>query len=118
MARTAIPIQDVPLLGDADVTWNNSDQANGMIYPNDGQTILLFKNGDASSHTPTVRSVTDDAGRTGDKAPTIAAGVTHIVGPLRPQWFNQRNADLGNVYLDFSAGTPTTFQVAAIRYHD
>lgn len=118
MARTAIPIQDSGFQTTLAISWTNSDQSNGMIFPNDGQTILLVKNGDSSARVVTVHSVTDDAARTGDLTPSVAAGATQMIDPLRPQWWNQRNADLGNVYVDFAAGTPTTLQVAAVRYHD
>lgn len=114
MARTSIAIQEVASQSNiAAVTLGAVDSVNGMMFPNDGQTILLVQNADAAPKTVTVASVADEAGRTGDQVITVAAGKIAIVGPLRQAWWNQRSSDAGNVYVDFSAATSTT--VAALR---
>ena len=115
MARTAIAVQEIGLNAGATVTWTNSDQANGMIFANDGRTVLLVKNGDASARVVTVASVADEAGRIGDQVPSVAAAATYCFGPLRPAWWSQRSTNQGCVLVDFAVGTPTTLQVAAVR---
>lgn len=115
MARTSIAVEEVAFQGyDSDVTFTAVDAVNGMMFPNDGRTVLLVRNADAAAKTVTVVSVADDAGRTGDHSIVIAAGKTAIVNPLRPGWWSQRGgADGGQVYVDFSAATSTT--VACVR---
>lgn len=110
MARTSIPVEEVPFQGyDSAVTFSGADAANGMMFPNDGRTVLLVRNSDAAAKTVTVVSVADEARRTGDHSISIAAGNTAVIGPLRPGWWNQRSgADGGNVYVDFSAATAVT----------
>lgn len=114
MPRTAIAIQEIPFLGSGAISFAAADAVNGMLFPNDGKTVLLVKNGGASAITLTVVSVADEYGRSGDIAPPVAAGEERIVGPLRPALFNQRSgADAGKVYVNFSSGTSVT--VAALR---
>lgn len=110
MPRTSIAVEEVPFQSaDNDVTFNAVDAANGMMFPNDGRTILLVKNADAAAKTVTIRAVPDEAGRSVDLVVTVAAGKTALVPPLRPAWWNQRSgADMGQVYVDFSAATNTT----------
>ena len=115
MARTAIAVQEIGLNAGATITWTNSDQANGMIFANDGRTVLLVKNGDASARVVTIASVADEAGRIGDQVPSVAAAATYCFGPLRPAWWSQRSTNQGCVLVDFAVGTPTTLQVAAVR---
>jgi hypothetical protein len=110
MARTAIPIQTIQGGASAAVTFTNADAANGMEFENDGATDLIVKNDDASPKTVTVVSVADEAGRTGDLAPSVAAGEVRAYGKLRPAWWNQSN---GKVNVNFSAAT--NLKVAAVR---
>lgn len=114
MPRTSIAVEEVPFQSfDNDITFGAVDAVNGMMFPNDGQTVLLVKNADAASKTVTVQSVQDENGRTGNLVVTVAAGKTGIIGPLRPKLFSQRSIDAGMVYVDFSAATSTT--VACLR---
>lgn len=115
MPRTNLPIVDIPVGGGGQLTEQNADQANGMELVNPGDVFLACHNGDAASRTITVVSVAQPPlGRTGDKAVTIAAGARALIGPLRPNGFNQPD---GKVNIDFSAGTTTAFKVAAVRIH-
>lgn len=114
MARTAIAVQEIQFLGSGAIAFTAADATNGMMFPNDGRTVLLIKNGGAGAITVTVTSVPDEYGRTGDLIISVAAGEERIVGPLRPALFNQRSgADQGTVYVGFSAATSVT--VAAPR---
>lgn len=115
MARTALPVTEVPFQGGLNaVPFGAVDQANGMVLDNDGLTILVVKNAAAGPVTVTVKSVADEAGRSGDVVLTVAAGGTGVVGPLRPAWWHQRDgADAGRVQVDFSASANIT--AAALR---
>jgi len=115
MARTAIAVQEVPFQGSAAVNFGAADSVNGMVFPNDGRTILLVKNAGAAPITVTVASVQDEYGRSGDiSAASVDVGAERVVGPLRPALWNQKSGtDMGKVYVDVSDDTSVT--VAALR---
>jgi len=121
MARTLLAVQNVPQFnGLTPIVWTAVDSVNGMMFPNDGQTIVLVRNNDAASKTATMRSIADEHGRTGDIAlivPAASGGVPGeaIFNPENQALFNQVGADAGNVYLDFSAATATTVAVLRIN---
>jgi len=114
MARTNIPVQVAPQYGSAiaSITWTSADSVNGMSFVNDGQTVLLVKNGDAASKTVTVSGVANS--RTFNIAPSKAYSVnannSAAAGLFQRDAFNQST---GVVHVDFSAATNVT--VAAIR---
>src|SRR4051812_47519213 len=113
MARTAIPIQTVPANGGgiAGLTFTAADQANGMQFPNDGRTLLLIKNTDASPHNVTVKSVPDRFQRSGDTIVAAPASTTvSIAGPFQFELFQQTT---GVVNVDFASATGMT--VAAVQ---
>lgn len=118
MPRTSIAVEEIPWQGgDNDLTFSAVDAANGMMFPNDGKTVLLVRNADAAAKTVTVRAVPDPFGRSVDLALVIAAGKTAMVGPLAPVAWNQTSgADLGRVYVDFSAATSTTVACARLNF--
>jgi hypothetical protein len=119
MPRTALAVQEItPFTGLASIVFTAADSANGMMFPNDGRTLLFVRNNDVAAKTVTIVSVPDDALRTGDiplVVPAAAAGLQAVAmsNPLRPGLFNQRTTDVGNVYVNFSAATNLT--VAAVR---
>jgi hypothetical protein len=112
MSRTAIAVQTIPDNSGAAVTFAAADSGNGMLFPNNGRTALKVKNASGSPITVTVHSVACSHGRTGDLAPSVAAGAEWESPKLDPTLFNQLGADLGSVYVDFSASTSVT--VAAV----
>lgn len=113
-ARTLIALTTVAAAAEGAVTFTAADAANGMYFVNDGRTVLLVKNADASPHTATISSVPDPYGRTGDIAVVTAAGATNAAGVLPTALFNQTGAAaLGQVFVGFDAGTSVT--VAAIK---
>lgn len=119
MARTAIPIQTLPRNGAiANVSWTAADAVNGHEFRNGGKVVFLAKNTDAAAHNATVKSVADEAGRTGDIAIAIPATSGYsIAGPFRPAWFNQRAAaDLGKVFVDIDVATGVSF--AAVQFEE
>jgi len=109
MARTALPVQRAPLGGGIqNVVFTAADAANGMIMPNDGRTVIVIRNNDVAAKTVTIVSVPDENNRNGDIAlivPAAAGGKPGIgISDVLPTaLFNQQNADVGNVYLNFSA---------------
>jgi hypothetical protein len=115
MARTTLAVQSRTVTQDcktlADVTMNNSDQANGNEFTNDGKTELHVLNGDGSARTLTVSGVADENGRTQDLAIAISAGKTARIGPFRPRGYNQTD---GKVYLSWSVGTTTAVKIGVV----
>jgi hypothetical protein len=111
MARTNIPVQDLPVGGLAALTWTNSDSTNDHDFLNDGSTILIMRNSDAATKAVTIKSVTDDRGRTGDIAITVPATTgLSLVPLLPPALFNVG----GRVQVDL-ATSAAGFQLAAVR---
>jgi len=116
MPRTNITLQEVGKNKGAELTDVNADQANGMMFDNDGRTELIIHNGDGSTRTVTGVSVACSHGRTLDVAVPVATLKRGILGPLDPDIFNQKSGtDIGKVYVDFSAGTTTAVKVHARR---
>ena len=117
MSRTRLTPQTFTSTpGAASVTWTAADQANGMVFANDGDTILMVRNTDASSHTCTIASVADHFGRIGDITMTAAAesGVNDgisVSSRLPAHLFNQPGTS--DVNIDFTSGTGV--MVAAVQ---
>lgn len=114
MPRTALPVTEVPFQAEIDnLTFTSADQPNGNMFDNDGKTVLVVKNTTGGPITLTVQSVADDAGRVGNLSVVVPATTgIGFVPPLRQAWFNQRAADVGKVYLDWSAAGAT---IAVLR---
>lgn len=83
----------------------------GDKFTNDGQTFLIIKNADASSHTvtPTIQQGVDGQ-VPANVASTILAGETHVIGPFPTAIYNDAG---GFCNLTYSAVTSVT--VAAVR---
>lgn len=116
MPRTVIAIQEVAKNKGAELTDVSADQANGMMFDNDGRTVLIVQNGDGVTRTVTAVSVACSHGRTLDVAQAIVTLKRGILGPFDMDQFNQKSgADQGKVYVDFSAGTTSAVKVHARR---
>lgn len=115
MPRTALAITDIALGAAAQLTGAGADQANGMNFPNAGDLLLVIYNGDGATRTVTVASVPQaPLGRIGDIVRAITTLGIGVVGPLRPDAFNQSD---GTVNVDFSAGTTSAVKVTVLRMH-
>ena len=112
MARTAIALQAVVRGTGAQLTEVAADAANGMMFPNDGDTELVVVTGGTGINV-TIRSVPCSHGRSGDQVVAVAANKRAVFPKWDPALFNQSGTDQGNVYVDFSAGTSVT--VAVVR---
>jgi hypothetical protein len=118
-AHTAITVQAPAQFGGLqNVTLTAADSANGMMFPNDGRTVLIVVNNDVAAKTVTIVSVPDENGRTGDivlVVPAAAGGFPGIAitDQLPTALFTQQATDPGNVYVTFSAAT--NLKVAAVR---
>lgn len=111
MARTAIPVTDLPFQGKSDgPSLTSADATNDMEFINDGRTYLLFKNDDASPKSVTIVSVADEAGRTQDLSLTVPAGGLSVTSFFRPRWWNQPD---GVVHVDLAGDT--SLSVGAFR---
>jgi hypothetical protein len=104
------------------------DIANGMMFLNDGSSLIYISNPGAGPCVVTILAVPDEAGRTGTEptvgqpatlptgyAVEVAAGATRIFGPFRQAWWNQTLVDVGYVYITFVQTIPAA-QIAIINY--
>jgi hypothetical protein len=119
MARTLIPTQSIGANGAGidGLTWTAWDGSNTMYFNNDGRSVLLARNKNASSRTLTIVSVADPYGRTGDKTVTCAgatgsplANVLSAYGPFPPALFNQ----VGTSQVYVNGASQTDFDVAVV----
>jgi hypothetical protein len=79
------------------------DTVNHLFFPASGRDLVIVENTDSAPHTATINSTADDKGRLGDiTAETIAAGATHIFGPLAKAYWAQPD---GTIHLDVSDAT-------------
>lgn len=105
MARTVLAITSVVDTGVA-FTGAAPDATNGNAMPNNGRQFLLYKNGDASSHTVTINAYpkgdTPNGLTVSDLVVTVAAGATKLIGPFPPSIFNNSS---NQVEIDFSSAT-------------
>jgi hypothetical protein len=94
-----------------------------MMFLNNGSCQLYVDNfntpGSTISCTVTILAVPDQAGRTGTTVtPTgystvLAPYSRQYFGPFRQSWWNQTTADVGYVYLTFSASSGDTLSNVA-----
>lgn len=115
MARTEIPITDVPFQEGVEITETPVDSANGMMFLNDGMTLIVLRNSNVSMDvTVTAVAVEDEAGRAVDFVLNVDSQKLGFIGPLRNAWWNQRSGvDIGKVYLDFDIDTDIS--IAALK---
>lgn len=115
MARTALPIQQIPRNGSiAGVSFTAADATNDHEFPNDGNTFLIVKNTDVAAQSVTVVSVPDEHGRTGDLTISVPAnGGVAVTSVFRPAIWNQSGADAGKVFVNIT--TATGLSLAAVR---
>lgn len=103
MARTNVaPV----VLDDAGVlNAGTAGTVDGHMFSNNGDVIIVLKNGGAGSHTVTIptpakRDDLDVAERT----IVLAAGAEKYAGPFTPSIYNQiGGADAGKVYVNYDA---------------
>ena len=114
MARTDLPVQEVPVAGVAlSFTAANAD---GHSISNDGKTFLYVKNGSGAPINVTLQTPgTVDGLAVADRVVAVPAGGERIISDLRPDAYNRppTGTDPNEVYVDFSA--VTTVSVAAFR---
>lgn len=116
MARTALVVQNprttngITGLTTVEVA---GDAAADVGFPNDGQTILLVRNGGAGAHVLTFDTPGTVEGQAigNPSAPSLGAGLWGCYGPFPRATFNQ---DDGMVYVS-SDGTKTECKYVAIR---
>ena len=115
MPRTEITVQTVGKNSNAELTFAAMDQSNGMMFINDGKTVLVVKNDDASPHELTVVSTGDPVyGRTGDIVKSVLAGDLEIVGALPQAGWNQTSTNVGKVHVDVDGDTSMLVAAASI----
>ena len=124
MARTEIPIQNVPAFGASldDITFTAGDATNDHYFNNDGDTFLLMRNTDAGAKTADViiRQTSRSLGKSGlVQTLTAAGGATNecFAGPFDHDIFTQPESapdPAGVVYVDLTDDTGVSF--AALRF--
>lgn len=107
---TTSPISDV-------ISKEQAATSGGDTAVNDGNTYLVVKNGDASSHTITVTPTLSTLTMPGvgqvtvsTSATAVAAGKEAIIGPFAPSAWNNAN---GSISITYDAVTSVT--IGAVR---
>ncbi len=93
--------------------------ADGLMFSNNGDELVVLKNNGAGSHTVTLPTpATRDDLAVGDRTVVLAAGATRYVGPLTPSLYNQiSGVDMGKVYINIDA-TPGDVTAVVLRQPD
>ena len=113
MAATELTVTEYSANAGAVLTWENPDQANGNVFDNSGDVIVLIYNTDAASRTATFTSVADPIyGRTEDLAIVVAQDEVAMAGPFSGEGWNDAN---NQIALGWSAGTTTTTYVRVVK---
>lgn len=113
MSQTALAVQK-PGLTAVSLAYDAVDGVNGNVFPNNGRTLAIVKNGSASSMTATFASVPDRDGRIADLVVTAAAGAEMVVGPFLETLFNQvSGTSAGGVNVAFSSATTVTMALVS-----
>jgi hypothetical protein len=100
MARGTITAQTAPgsyTTAGAALTWTTGDSTNGHQVTAVGKLVILVRNDDTAGQAPTVLSVVDRFGRTGDLTTSIAANAYRMFGVMETEGFRQTD---GNIYID------------------
>ena len=115
MPRTAITVTTPTRAGVTQPSTQASDSTNGMVVQNNtGAIILEVKNNNAGTQTisfPFRASATIDGVTPADKTVSIATGVTKLIGPFPPGYYNQNGADL---YVNPSIDTDLAIRAYAV----
>ena len=112
MARTTVATQEVAFEGNATITQNATDAANGMRFVADGRTVLVFNNTSGGARTVTLTDAPDEKGRlapTAKKSISLPTTGLRWVGPLPGNGWNQSSgADAGFTQVDIDNATGVT----------
>lgn len=107
MARTAVPVTAITKAGVAPTAETTGDSVNNHSIPNDGKTVILAHNTNASStaRTLTVRlSGSVDGQAITPKTYTIAAAASRYIGPFdTTRYGSTLLVDVDNAELHLSA---------------
>ena len=117
MAYTALTPQRPGQAGAA-LTFTAFDTANGVKFPNDGQSMLVVENpaGGASAAVSIATAKTVEGLELADReSETIVAGTVTAFGPFPPSVYNQpTGADQGGVLVDELSGDAPDLNVAVV----
>jgi hypothetical protein len=111
MARAVLTVVEAVNTGTTLSGVAGTDQ--GTSFANDGKTILVVTNADASDHTVTIQTpATVKSLAVGENTVTITANTSSLIGPFSTEAFNQ---SAGTVYVDFEAGEEAHLSCQAFR---
>lgn len=95
MATVELTVTKIDSDGDAISYTNASTGADNNDFDNNGKTFIIVHNAGASSATATFTTVESrDGNAVADKAITVAAGATKIIGPFDRQIYNDSNGQV------------------------
>ena len=104
MARTPIPIVDIPNQGSDNALAAQgvaADSVNNHSLVNDGRVELwVFNRAVGALQVTLISKAEPTFGRTGDIVKSVAADEDFTAGPLKPAGWNQTGADAGLVFVD------------------
>lgn len=117
MPRTAITVQSVSAFSALDdITFTAGDAANDHEFINDGRSVVVQKNTDATAKTSTI--IVPSSARVLDNStltiPLVSAGggTELSISPILPQAiYNQSD---GTVHIDLTDATGVSFAVVSL----
>lgn len=114
MARTQLSVTEIDSNGVSDA--GTAGIADGHSFVNHGQEFVEVSNSDTVAHTVTFPTPDQIAGlNLEDRAVSIPAGGSLLIGRFPRSYFNQSGADANKVYIDYEGGAESMFTVSAFR---
>ncbi|WP_127580833.1 hypothetical protein [Paenibacillus koleovorans] len=111
MPRTPIAVQQ-PSDAGALLARTNGDAVNNHEMVNNGNTLLIIKNGGGASINVTLKYAADKYGRTGTKVVAVGTTEEKVLGPFTKDLYCQPD---GKLQFDLSAATSVT--IGAVSAH-
>lgn len=92
-APTPVAVQSIPWTGATPVF--HAASSDGNTFPNDGFTVVYIKNGSGAEIEATfITPITLNGLAVADLVTTIITGTERIVGPFKPETFNDTESKL------------------------
>ena len=119
MARTNIPITELPFSGITQLSWTAGDATNDHVFINDGNTIIIVKNGGGGAVQVTVveqpEPLLGRSSATGTQL-SVDAGEEAVIGPLAAAGYNIKSGDdVGKVYIDLDVDASVELVACRLR---
>lgn len=117
MARTAVPVNEIPGRSFVGLGFGQfetaGDVVNGHVVKNSGRMFLHLRNTDSVSRTISILVPTKQDGHAaGPRTITLAAGAQCLAGPFPADVYNRQDTDTDSLYLDADS---TLWRLKAIQ---